>query len=257
MTEIALESSGEHPNPPVQVYRTMGPGSVPEQGLPPQREPWIIAREDTETYAARGHRLEDDGRAAVRRGAPSQRWQGRRPTPRRAKAGRTVTQMHYARRGMITPEMRYVALREGCDVELVRSELAAGRAIIPNNVNHPESEPMIIGRAFLVKINANIGNSAVTSSIADEVEKLQWATKWGADTLMDLSTGNDIHTTREWIIRNSPIPIGTVPIYQALEKVNGDATASPSSAAYAARISSVTSIPAFSICLSVGCRPFV
>jgi phosphomethylpyrimidine synthase len=225
VTEIALEPSGEHPNPPVQVYRTMGPGSVPEQGLPPQREPWIIAREDTETYAARGHRLEDDGRAAVRRGAPSQRWQGRRPTPRRAKEGRTVTQMHYARRGMITPEMRYVALREGCDVELVRSEIAAGRAIIPANVNHPESEPMVIGRAFLVKINANIGNSAVTSSIADEVEKLQWATKWGADTLMDLSTGNDIHTTREWIIRNSPIPIGTVPIYQALEKVHGDANA--------------------------------
>ena len=159
------------------------------------------------------------------RGAPSQQWKGRKPVPRRAKPGRTVTQMHYARQGIITPEMRFVALREQCDVELVRAELAAGRAIIPNNINHPESEPMIIGKAFLVKINANIGNSAVTSSIAEEVQKLRWAAKWGADTLMDLSTGNDIHTTREWIIRNSPIPIGTVQIYQALEKVDGDANA--------------------------------
>ncbi|MDN6432168.1 MAG: phosphomethylpyrimidine synthase ThiC, partial [Corynebacterium flavescens] len=150
---------------------------------------------------------------------------GRRPTPLRAKPGKRVTQMHYARRGIITPEMRFVALREQCDVELVRSELAAGRAIIPLNVNHPEAEPMIIGSKFLVKINANIGNSAVTSSISEEVSKLEWAAKWGADTLMDLSTGNDIHTTREWIIRNSPIPIGTVPIYQALEKVDGDANA--------------------------------
>ena len=133
--------------------------------------------------------------------------------------------MRYARDGVITQEMRFVALRENCDVELVRSEVAAGRAIIPSNVNHPESEPMIIGKAFLVKINANIGNSAVTSSIAEEVDKLQWATQWGADTVMDLSTGDDIHTTREWIIRNSPVPIGTVPIYQALEKVNGEANA--------------------------------
>jgi phosphomethylpyrimidine synthase len=139
--------------------------------------------------------------------------------------GRTVTQMHYARRGEITPEMRFVALREGCDVELVREEVAAGRAIIPANVNHPEAEPMIIGPRFLVKINANIGNSAVTSSIAEEVSKLEWATRWGADTVMDLSTGDDIHTTREWILRNAPVPIGTVPIYQALEKVNGDANA--------------------------------
>ena len=129
--------------------------------------------------------------------------------------------MHYARRGEITPEMRFVALREGVDVELVRSEVAAGRAIIPANVNHPESEPMIIGRAFLTKVNANIGNSAVTSSITEEVEKLRWATRWGADTVMDLSTGDDIHTTREWILRNSPVPIGTVPMYQALEKVDG------------------------------------
>ena len=131
--------------------------------------------------------------------------------------------MHYARRGITTEEMRFVALRENCDVELVRSEVAAGRAIIPNNINHPESEPMVIGRAFLVKINANIGNSAVTSSIAEEVDKLQWATRWGADTVMDLSTGDDIHTTREWLLRNAPVPIGTVPIYQALEKVNGEA----------------------------------
>ncbi|HZP15187.1 MAG TPA: phosphomethylpyrimidine synthase ThiC [Nocardioides sp.] len=138
-------------------------------------------------------------------------------------AGRNLSQMHYAKQGIVTPEMTYVAEREGCSVELVRSEVAAGRAIIPNNVNHPESEPMIIGRRFLVKVNANIGNSAVTSSIAEEVEKLTWATRWGADTVMDLSTGDDIHTTREWIIRNSPVPIGTVPIYQALEKVNGEA----------------------------------
>ncbi|MBO0843507.1 MAG: phosphomethylpyrimidine synthase ThiC, partial [Nocardioides sp.] len=137
--------------------------------------------------------------------------------------GTNVTQMHYARQGVVTKEMAYVAAREQCDVELVRTEVAAGRAIIPANVNHPESEPMIIGRRFLVKVNANIGNSAVTSSIAEEVDKLTHAVTWGADTVMDLSTGDDIHTTREWIIRNSPVPIGTVPIYQALEKVNGEA----------------------------------
>ncbi|MGY5763597.1 phosphomethylpyrimidine synthase ThiC [Brachybacterium sp. DNPG3] len=225
VTRIDLDPTGEVPNDPVTVYRTAGPGSVPEEGLAPMRTPWILERGDTEEHAGRGRRLADDGRSAVRRGAPSQQWKGRRPVPRRALPGRTVTQMHYARRGVITPEMRFVALREGCDVELVRSEVAAGRAIIPANVNHPESEPMIIGRAFLVKINANIGNSAVTSSIAEEVEKLQWASRWGADTLMDLSTGDDIHTTREWVIRNAPIPIGTVPIYQALEKVDGDASA--------------------------------
>ncbi|WP_210604353.1 phosphomethylpyrimidine synthase ThiC [Brevibacterium oceani] len=225
VTRIELEDSNGRANDPVEVYRTVGPGSVPEEGLPALRFPWIDSRLDSETYEARGHLIADDGRAAVRRGAPSQQWKGRKPVPRRAKQGRTVTQMHYARQGVITPEMRFVALREQCDVELVRSELAAGRAIIPNNINHPESEPMIIGKAFLVKINANIGNSAVTSSIAEEVQKLRWAAKWGADTLMDLSTGNDIHTTREWIIRNSPIPIGTVPIYQALEKVDGDANA--------------------------------
>ncbi|WP_297004877.1 phosphomethylpyrimidine synthase ThiC [uncultured Corynebacterium sp.] len=226
VTEIHLEDSPDGtPNPPVQVYRTMGPGSVPEEGLAPWREQWITGRGDTETYDHRGHLLLDDGRAALRRGAASQQWRGRRPEPLRARTGHTVTQMHYARRGVITPEMRFVALRENCDVDLVRSELAAGRAIIPCNINHPESEPMIIGRAFLVKVNANIGNSAVTSSISEEVAKLEWAAKWGADTLMDLSTGNDIHTTREWIIRNSPIPVGTVPIYQALEKVNGVANA--------------------------------
>lgn len=226
VTEISqLDSPDGTPNPPLQVYRTMGPGSVPEEGLAPWRERWILERGDVETYEARGRKLEDDGRSAVRRGAASQEWRGRRPVPLRAKPGRRVTQMHYARQGIITPEMRYVALRENCDVEKVRTEVAAGRAIIPNNVNHPESEPMIIGREFLVKVNANIGNSAVTSSISEEVAKLEWASKWGADTLMDLSTGNDIHTTREWIIRNSPIPIGTVPIYQALEKVDGDANA--------------------------------
>ncbi|MBS1906286.1 MAG: phosphomethylpyrimidine synthase ThiC [Actinobacteria bacterium] len=226
VTRIALDPSPDgSANAPVTVYRTEGPGSDPVVGLPPLREPWIAAREDTETYAGRERNLHDDGRAAIRRGAASAEWRGAKPPVRRAAPGRTITQMHYARNGAITPEMRFVALRENCDVELVRSEVAAGRAIIPSNVNHPESEPMIIGKAFLVKINANIGNSAVTSSIAEEVSKLQWATTWGADTVMDLSTGDDIHTTREWIVRNSPVPIGTVPIYQALEKVNGDASA--------------------------------
>lgn len=225
VTEIALTDSPDGTsNPPLRVYRTAGPGSDPVVGLPPLRREWIAQRGDTETYAGRERNLLDDGRSAARRGAATAEWKGARPLPRRAVEGRTVTQMHYARDGVITPEMRFVAVRENCDVELVRSELAAGRAIIPSNINHPESEPMIIGRAFLVKINANIGNSAVTSSIAEEVDKLQWATQWGADTVMDLSTGDDIHTTREWIIRNSPVPIGTVPIYQALEKVNGDAS---------------------------------
>ena len=224
VTEIALEDSpGGAPNAPVRVYRTAGPGSDPVVGLPPLRAAWIRGREDVEEYEGRERNLLDDGRSAIRRGEASQEWKGATPVLLRGRVGRTVTQMHYARAGIITEEMRFVALRENCDVELVRSELAAGRAIIPANVNHPEAEPMIIGRAFLVKINANIGNSAVTSSIAEEVDKMQWATKWGADTVMDLSTGDDIHTTREWIIRNSPVPIGTVPIYQALEKVNGQA----------------------------------
>jgi len=204
-------------------YCTSGPGCAPEAGLPALRAAWIATRSDTEEYDGRRTRLVDNGRSAVRRGGAREEWPGERRAPRRAVEGRTVTQMHYARRGIVTPEMQYVATREGCDVELVRSEVAAGRAIIPANVNHPESEPMIIGRRFLVKINANIGNSAVTSSIAEEVDKLTWATTWGADTVMDLSTGEDIHTTREWILRSSPVPIGTVPLYQALEKVGGEA----------------------------------
>ncbi|PRB70226.1 phosphomethylpyrimidine synthase ThiC [Arthrobacter sp. MYb213] len=224
VTQIKLaDSPNGQPNEPLTVYRTSGPGSEANLGLKPFRESWILARGDVEDYAGRERNLHDDGKSAVRRGTASSEWAGRSAPPLRSHPGSRVTQMHYARRGLITDEMRYVALREDCDVELVRSELAAGRAIIPSNINHPESEPMIIGKAFLVKINANIGNSAVTSSISEEVSKLQWATKWGADTVMDLSTGDDIHTTREWIIRNSPVPIGTVPIYQALEKVNGEA----------------------------------
>lgn len=203
-------------------YATAGPGSDPEVGLPSLRADWIAERGDTEEYAGRETQLLDNGKAAIRRGEARDQWRGTRPRPRRGTG--TVTQMHYARQGVVTPEMEYVAIRENCDVELVRAEVAAGRAIIPANLNHPEAEPMIIGRRFLVKVNANIGNSAVTSSIAEEVDKLTWAVTWGADTVMDLSTGDDIHTTREWIIRNSPVPIGTVPIYQALEKVDGDAS---------------------------------
>jgi phosphomethylpyrimidine synthase len=195
MREIAL-SGGE---PPLQVYDTSGPRVADLQaGLPPLREPWIEGRGDTEV---------------VRMGAM-------RPV-RRARSGRGVTQLAYARRGEITHEMAFVAAREGLPVEFVRSEVARGRAIIPSNINHPELEPMIIGRNFLVKINANIGNSAIGSSISEEVDKLRWATLWGADTVMDLSTGRDIPQTREWILRNSPVPIGTVPIYEALEKVGG------------------------------------
>src|SRR5215510_12071781 len=183
MREIAL-TGGEAP---LRVYDTSGPhGHDVNDGLPKLREPWVAAR----------------------RGA-------------KAFAGRCVTQLHYARSGEITPEMEFVAIREGLPADFVRDEVARGRAIIPSNINHLELEPMIIGRNFLVKINANIGNSAVSSSIEEEVQKLQWATLWGADTVMDLSTGKNIHETREWIIRNSPVPIGTVPIYQALEKVGG------------------------------------
>ncbi|MDN5894237.1 MAG: phosphomethylpyrimidine synthase ThiC [Nocardioides sp.] len=204
-------------------YATEGPGSRPEAGLPPLRADWIAERGDTVEYDGRETQLLDNGKTAVRRGAAADQWQGEILQPRKAAPGSKVTQIHYARRGLVTPEMEFVAIREGCDVELVRSEVASGRAIIPANVNHPEAEPMIIGKRFLVKVNANIGNSAVTSSIAEEVDKLTWAVTWGADTVMDLSTGDDIHTTREWIVRNSPVPIGTVPIYQALEKVNGEA----------------------------------
>jgi phosphomethylpyrimidine synthase len=208
------------------VYDTSGPYSDPaseidiRRGLPPVREAWIDSRNDTVVL--------DNATSVYRRGREAMpqldgvRFPGRRRV-RRARPGANVSQMHYARRGEITPEMQFVALREGLEPSFVRDEVAAGRAIIPANVNHPESEPMIIGRNFLVKINANIGNSAVSSSIDEEVEKMTWATKWGADTVMDLSTGKNIHETREWILRNSPVPIGTVPIYQALEKVNGKA----------------------------------
>ena len=220
-TAVHLDDSPTGPNAPFKLYRTRGPWAEPEEGLPALRSEWIHARGDVEEYSGRQRNLLDDGTRAAKRGAASEEWRGESRTPLRAKAGKRVTQMAYARRGEITREMEFVALREHCDVEKVRAEVAAGRAIIPNNINHPESEPMIIGNAFLTKINANIGNSAVTSSIREEVDKLRWATRWGADTVMDLSTGNDIHTTREWILRNSPVPIGTVPIYQALEKVNG------------------------------------
>jgi phosphomethylpyrimidine synthase len=227
-TEIALDPSpaptGPTGNPPLRLYDTSGPGSEPGAGLPALRGHWIRARADVEEYEGRAPTLRDDGRAAVRRGSGADGFATGVPgRPLRATPGRTVTQLHYARRGEVTPEMEFVALREGVDPELVRTEVARGRAIIPANVNHPESEPMAIGRQFLVKINANIGNSAVSSSVEEEVEKLTWATRWGADTVMDLSTGADIHTTREWIVRNSPVPIGTVPIYQALEKVDGRA----------------------------------
>jgi phosphomethylpyrimidine synthase len=208
MREIAL-SGGEAS---FRVYDTSGPdASDVRQGLPRLREPWIRARGDVEETAP------------SYRPAPGKPAADIPPTLRRPvfRGKACVTQMHYARKGIITPEMEFIAIRENVEPELVRSEVARGRAIIPANINHPESEPMIIGRSFLVKINANIGNSAVTSSIEEEVEKLQWATRWGADTVMDLSTGKNIHETREWILRNSPVPIGTVPIYQALEKVGG------------------------------------
>src|SRR5918994_7317051 len=219
-TEVALEP----PHEPVRLYDTSGPGSDPRDGLAALRAAWIHERDDVEHYQGRVATLRDDGRASYRAGGPPAD-----PSPGpgadgprlRARPGHTVTQMHYARRGEITPEMAFVAVREGLDPEVVRDEVARGRAIIPANVNHPESEPMIIGTRFLTKVNANIGTSAVTSSAADEVDKLTWAIHWGADTVMDLSTGRDIHTTREWIIRNSPVPIGTVPIYQALEKCDG------------------------------------
>ena len=225
------------PNEPVVIYDTSGPYTDPKatldvtQGLTPLRREWILSRGDVEELDKpssyyRQLRDRDIELEAIR-------FQGARK-PLRAKAGKNVSQMHYARRGIVTPEMEFIAIREnlGRDAaemnsritpEFVRDEVAIGRAIIPNNINHPESEPMIIGRAFLVKINANIGNSAVASSIEEEVAKMAWATRWGADTVMDLSTGKNIHETREWILRNSPVPIGTVPIYQALEKVDGKA----------------------------------
>ncbi|WP_297713840.1 phosphomethylpyrimidine synthase ThiC [uncultured Citrobacter sp.] len=238
-------------NEAVPVYDTSGPYGDPDvainvqMGLAKLRQPWISARNDSEELDDRSsaytkERLADDGLDELRFNGLL--------TPKRAKTGRCVTQLHYARQGIVTPEMEFIAIRENMGrerirsevlrhqhpgmsfgaslpenitAEFVRDEVAAGRAIIPANINHPESEPMIIGRNFLVKVNANIGNSAVTSSIEEEVEKLVWSTRWGADTVMDLSTGRYIHETREWILRNSPVPIGTVPIYQALEKVNG------------------------------------
>ena len=220
-------------NAPVLVYDTSGPYGDPDQsvdvtlGLKPLRQTWILERNDTEEVAeptsaftrAQAEQLQLVPQMKVK--API----------RKAKAGKCVSQLHYARKGIITPEMEFIAIREnqrrlqagekGITAEFVRQEVAAGRAIIPANINHPESEPMVIGRHFLVKINANIGNSSISSSIEEEVEKLIWSTRWGADTVMDLSTGRHIHATREWILRNSPVPIGTVPMYQALEKVNG------------------------------------
>ncbi|WP_031071847.1 phosphomethylpyrimidine synthase ThiC [Streptomyces sp. NRRL S-118] len=217
----------------VTLYDTSGPYTDPHvetdvrRGLPPLRENWIIGRGDTEEYAGRPVRPEDDGikHTSPRGGLRNLDavFPGRPRQPRRGRDGQAVTQLAYARRGEITPEMEYVALRENVSPEVVREEIAAGRAVLPANVNHPEIEPMIIGKRFLVKVNANIGNSAVTSSIEEEVEKMTWATRWGADTVMDLSTGRNIHTTREWVLRNSPVPIGTVPLYQALEKVDGKA----------------------------------
>ncbi|GJC31717.1 phosphomethylpyrimidine synthase [Acinetobacter sp. KAM398] len=247
LTDTPTGLGGEH-NPPLMVYDTSGVYTDPNveidlnKGLPNVRERWIEERQDTEKLetlsSVFGQERLRDIRTAEIRFAHIQK-------PRRAKAGKNVTQMHYAKQGIITPEMEYIAIREnqrqreGVDMrqhpgqnfgaknlteitpEFVRQEVAEGRAIIPANINHPECEPMIIGRNFLVKINANIGNSALGSSIDEEVAKMTWATRWGADTIMDLSTGKNIHETREWIIRNSPVPIGTVPIYQALEKVNG------------------------------------
>ena len=209
----------------VYLYDTSGPApDGPPTGLPALRARWVEERGDTSEVEGRARQPRDDGRAALRRQllAEPVALPATRP-PRRALPGKAVTQMHYARRGLVTPEMHFAAVRENLEPELVREELARGRAILPSNINHPESEPMLIGRNFLVKVNANIGNSSVTSSIEEEVDKMRWATRWGADTVMDLSTGADIHTTREWIIRNSPVPIGTVPIYQALEKVDGRA----------------------------------
>ena len=238
-------------NQPIRVYDTSGFYTDPEQpidiyrGLPTVRQNWITERNDTELLAEVSsdyayERLNDETLNALR-------FSHRAPI-RRAKLNHCVTQLHYARQGIITPEMEYIAIRENMGrahyddevlnqqhsgmsfganlptqitAEFVRQEVAEGRAIIPANINHPEVEPMIIGRNFLVKVNANIGNSAVSSSIEEEVEKLVWSTRWGGDTVMDLSTGRNIHETREWIIRNSPVPIGTVPMYQALEKVNG------------------------------------
>ncbi|MES2495868.1 MAG: phosphomethylpyrimidine synthase ThiC [Pseudomonadota bacterium] len=249
MREIALEPSANEV--PVRVYDCSGPYTDDNvkidimAGLPTLRRDWIVGRGDVEEYDGRGIKPEDNGLKGPDRSGGVTPFPNVVQRPLRAKAGQNVSQMHYARRGIITPEMEYVAIREnvgraalkekllrdgedfGAEIpdyvtpEFVRSEVARGRAIIPSNINHPEAEPMAIGRNFLVKINANIGNSAVASDVAAEVDKMVWSIRWGADTVMDLSTGRNIHDTREWILRNSPVPIGTVPIYQALEKVNG------------------------------------
>ncbi|HLM01450.1 MAG TPA: phosphomethylpyrimidine synthase ThiC [Pyrinomonadaceae bacterium] len=277
--EIALNASKDfdgrpEANPPVRVYDTSGVWTDPDlkcdvrEGLPQLRREWILARGDVEEYVGREILPRDNGYltkgaeeiAKIKERGKLEEFPGLKRAPLRAAAGRCVTQMYYAKQGIVTPEMEYVAIRENLGrqiafeamqnglendrsslyhqhkgesfgarlpkfvtPEFVRSEVARGRAIIPANINHPESEPMAIGRNFLVKINANIGNSAIASSIEEEVEKMRWATLWGADTVMDLSTGKNIHATREWILRNSPVPIGTVPIYQALEKVGGKA----------------------------------
>ncbi|HWI47253.1 MAG TPA: phosphomethylpyrimidine synthase ThiC [Rummeliibacillus sp.] len=232
MREIELSPTtgtfGEEENPPVRVYDTSGPYTDPDytvditKGLPAFRSSWIQERGDVEEYDGREIKPEDNGYKDENDPRTNHNvFPGLKRKPLRAKKGKNVTQLHYARKGIITPEMEFIAIRENMKPEFVRDEIAKGRAIIPSNINHPESEPMIIGRNFHVKINANIGNSAVSSSIEDEVEKMTWATRWGADNIMDLSTGKNIHTTREWIIRNSSVPVGTVPIYQALEKVNG------------------------------------
>ena len=223
MREVVL-STGDT----VVLYDTSGPYTDPRQrtdiglGLPALRQGWINERGDVKTYTGRQVQPLDDGRRRRDTRNLDSVFTGTRQ-PRRALPGARVTQLAYARRGVVTPEMEFVAVREGVSVEHVRDELARGRAVLPANVNHPESEPMAIGRNFLVKVNANIGNSAVASSIEEEVDKMTWATRWGADTVMDLSTGRNIHTTREWILRNSAVPIGTVPVYQALEKVDGKA----------------------------------
>lgn len=232
MREIALTPTtgtfGESENEPLRVYDTSGPYTDEhaeiniQKGLTPIRKNWIYERGDIEEYVGRDVKPEDNGFLSdkdPRATEPVYPQADRKII--RAKKGKNVTQLHYARKGIITDEMEFIAIREGVEPGFVRKEVAEGRAIIPANINHPEAEPMIIGRNFHVKVNANIGNSAVTSSIEEEVEKMTWATRWGADNIMDLSTGKNIHTTREWIIRNSPVPVGTVPIYQALEKVNG------------------------------------
>lgn len=232
MREIELSPTtgtfGEEENPPIRVYDTSGPYTDADysvditKGLPALRSSWIHERGDIEEYEGREIKPEDNGYKDEKDPRANHNvFPGLKRKPLRAKKGRNVTQLHYAKKGIITPEMEFIALRENMTPEFVRDEVARGRAIIPSNINHPEAEPMIIGRNFHVKINANIGNSAVSSSIEEEVEKMTWATRWGADNIMDLSTGKNIHTTREWIIRNSAVPVGTVPIYQALEKVNG------------------------------------